>query len=185
MIAWAARAGSPGWLPSYSRCHRGRLADRVGIGRVALSDVRRGAREIRAEATRLDDGHVDAERRHLGRKHLGEALDAELRRRIRRSPYRAGAAADRGDLDEPAAALLAKQRDGCLGHDDGAEEVGLDLRSEGIDRRVLDRRHVAVSGVVDDDVQAAEPIQGGRHGTGGRRLIRDIERQSDHTVAPK
>jgi hypothetical protein len=82
-----------------------------------------------------------------------EALDSPLGGRVGGPAGRAQPPAHRGDLDEVAGALLAQQRDGGLGDDDRAEQVGVDLLTEVLQRSVLDRADVAVAGVVDDDVQ--------------------------------
>src|SRR6202041_3364740 len=53
------------------------------------------AREVCAKATGFNDGYLDAERCHFARKHLGEAFDTPLRRRIRPTSRRANPSAHR------------------------------------------------------------------------------------------
>ena len=65
-------------------------------------------------------------------------------------------------------ALLAQNRERRLGDVDDAEEVGVDLPAEILERDVLDGREIRVAGVVDDDVDPAEAL----HAGGDRRLGR-------------
>jgi hypothetical protein len=128
-------------------------------GQVRVADRRgghRGARPVRAHAARLQHGHLDAERGDLLGEDGRETADGPLRALVGGQPDRADAAADRGDLEEVARALLAQDREHGLGHVDHAVEVGVDLRLEVVERDVLDGGEVAVAGVVDHDVQAAE-----------------------------
>src|SRR5438105_13404662 len=53
------------------------------------------AREVCAKATGFNDGDLDAERCHFARKHLGEAFDTPLRRRVRPTSRRANPSAHR------------------------------------------------------------------------------------------
>ena len=78
-----------------------------------------------------------------------------------------------------AAAARAHARQDGADHRRQAEEIGLEL---GADRRVLallDRAHVAVAGVVDQHVDAAEGALGFLDGGGDRVGIGDVELQRD------
>ena len=72
-------------------------------------------------------------------EHFGEAADGPLGGLVGAQAGRGVAAADRGDLDDVAAALLAQDGQGGPGDVDDAEEVGLDLGAELVLGRVLDR----------------------------------------------
>ena len=69
-------------------------------------------------------------------------------------------AADRGDLQEVPAALLAQEGQGGLGDPEGAEDVGLDLLAGLLLGDLLDHAEVAVAGVVDHDVEARRSARG-------------------------
>jgi hypothetical protein len=62
---------------------------------------------------------------------------------------------------------VAKDRQGRLGDVHDPEQVGADLPAEVLQRDVLDRGQVSVSGVVDDDVEAPELAE-----PGGNRALR-------------
>jgi hypothetical protein len=118
----------------------------------------------------------------IGGERLTEAADGPLRGLVGGHPRAADAAAERGDLDDPAAALLAQDRQGRLGDVDRAEEVRLDLPSEGLERRVLERHAVTLTRIVDHD---GEPAEGGRSvSDGGLRgsRIGDVEGLDAHAV---
>ena len=69
-----------------------------------------------------------------------------------------GDPADGGDLDDVAAALLAQVGECGLGDPERAEQVRLDLVAELLLADLLDHPELAVAGVVDDDVEAAEVL---------------------------
>jgi hypothetical protein len=96
---------------------------------------------------------------------------------------RAEAPAHRRELDDVAAALPAHQRDRGLGHDDRAEQVGLDLPAEVVQRGVLHRIDVAVARVVDQHVEPAERLSGEPHGGVCCVRVGDVQRGQPHRVA--
>jgi hypothetical protein len=61
---------------------------------------------------------------------------------------------------------FAKVRQGRLRYDDGPEEVGFDLCAEIRHGRVFDRRQIAVSRIVDNNIQRAKRIDRRLHRTG-------------------
>src|ERR1700689_5154784 len=70
---------------------------------------------------------------------------------------------------------FAEIRKGCLCHNDGPEEVRFDLRAKIRHGCVFDRREIAVSRVVDNNVQRAKRIDSCVHSSsrgGGRALWR-------------
>jgi hypothetical protein len=121
-------------------------------------------------AARFQDRDLDAERGYLLGQHLGEAADRPLGRLVGGQAGGGETAADRGDLDDAAAALGAQDGQCRLGDVHDAEQVGVDLRPEVVQGDVLDRGEVGVPGVVDHHVDAAERRDArgdGRLGGGG------------------
>ena len=64
---------------------------------------------------------------------------------------------DGGDLDNVARALRAHDRQRGLGNPKGAEQIGFDLVARFGFAYFLDRAEQAVAGVVDHDIEPAEP----------------------------
>ena len=106
----------------------------------------------------------------LERDHLGEADDAVLGRDVGRLEGRGGQAVRRGDVDDPAPALRAHQRQRRGGGVEGRGEVDRDDLVPLLGREVGDRRDVLDAGVVDQDVDAADRLGGAwRPAPGSRR----------------
>jgi hypothetical protein len=126
---------------------------------------------------------VDAEVGDLERERLAERLQRPLRRVVHADSGKRGDAADRGDLDDVAGALLAHDRQRRLGHPDRAEDVGLDLVAGLLRGDLLDRAEEPVAGVVDDHVEAAELLPGRLHGGDVGVHVLHVERQGQHVVA--
>ena len=120
---------------------------------------------------------LHAERRGLGAQHPAEAVDRELGGLVGGDAGRAADAAAHGrDLHDEAAALLAQHRDGRLRDVVDAPEVGLELGAEVLVVAGLDGRDVGVAGVVDDHVEAAEPLARlGDRRAGARLGVGDVE----------
>ena len=57
------------------------------------------------------------------------------------------------------------------------------LRPEVLDRDILDRREVGVSGVVDDDVEPSEFVQRGPYSRFGRVRVGDVECHDPDAIA--
>jgi hypothetical protein len=99
--------------------------------------------------------------RGLAGQHLREALDGELGRLVGTQPGRAAdASADRRELHEDPGPPAAQHRTRRLRHVDHSEQVGLDLGAEVAVVHLLDRCAGGIAGVVDDDIQAPERIDG-------------------------
>src|SRR6266511_582347 len=159
-------------------------ADRLLIVLAHWQDPRRRTGPVGSEPTRLDDGHLDPQRLHLGVEHLGEALDAELGGLVGSQPRSAAdPPADGRELDEMAGALRVQDRQGGLGDVDDAEEVGLDLRAEVVVGVVLDGCGVRVAGVVDHHVQSSERVDGGLDGRTRGRWVGDVQGDGADPVA--
>jgi hypothetical protein len=86
-----------------------------------VGDVHRGSGPLGANTTGLDQRHVDPERSELLLEHPGEALDSPLGCLIGAKSRGRIAPADRGDLQDLAARLLAEDGDGGPGEVDDAQ----------------------------------------------------------------
>ena len=71
--------------------------------------------------------------------------------------------ARRGGVDDAAVALVAHELPGRLGDVEGAAEVHVEHRVHLVGRHVLERRVAQDAGVVDDDVDLAEGVDGRLH----------------------
>jgi hypothetical protein len=99
----------------------------------------------------------------LGQR-LHPALDAELRRGVSRRERLPRNAGGRGDRHDKAAAPGPHEGKHGSGDVHRAEQVGLDLCSEVFGGKFLEKPGVEVARVIDEDVDAAEPRDGGGHG---------------------
>ena len=91
-------------------------------------------------------------------------------------------AGGRRDRDDEAGALGAHDREHRAGDVHRAEQVGLDLRPDVLGAELLEEPGVEVAGVVDEHVDAAEPVDGrldGRFGGGG---VGDVERNGQEVL---
>ena len=104
------------------------------------------------------------------------ALDRCLGGGVVARSHRGHLDADRGDVHDGAAASGPHAGQDGLDHRDGAEEVRLE---QGADLGVVaffDRGAITVAGVVDQDVDAAEPLLGLLHGGGDLVGMGDVKR---------
>ncbi len=83
-------------------------------------------------------------------------------------------AADRADVDDPAPALAAHRRQHELGQADGAEDVGLELAADELERDGLDGAGLAVAGVVDQHADRAGVVFDGRNRGSHRGFVGDV-----------
>jgi hypothetical protein len=93
------------------------------------------------------------------------------------------ASADGRDLDDVAVPLPTEHGQGRARHVHDAEEVCLHLRAEVVLTHVLDRVDVRVTGIVDDDVEAAEGGSGNGNGCARGRGIGHVEGRCAHPLA--
>ena len=151
------RGGHAGRRYPPSPLLRGLRAD-LGVGRQLVRVRGRRAGPVRVVPARLDQRDVDPEAGHLLGEGLAQPLQAPLRgvvcahHRERRDP------ADRRDLDDVPAALLAQDWQRSLGDPQRAEEVRLELRPDVLLAELLHQAEVPVACVVHHDVEAAEVL---------------------------
>ena len=132
------------------------------------------------DARALDDSgqdrvHGDARGAELLGEALGEADDAELRRRIGRAVGVAMAARRRGHVDDGAAAVGLEKRHGPARTEELAGEVDIDAAPPGRGIDLLDRaRRAGDAGIVDQHVEAAERARGLVEQSVHLRFVRDV-----------
>src|SRR5258705_336128 len=158
-------------------------ADRRGIGGIVRENGLGGSREVRAEASGLDDRDLDPERPDLFGEHLREALDTPLGRRVRAATDRADASSHGRELEDPARSLTSHHRESRLGQVHDTKEIRLKLGAEVLHGRVLDRGKVPIAGVVDQHIEAAEHVNGQLDGRDRCTLIGYIQCDGAHVVA--
>src|SRR5437868_1142881 len=124
-----------------------------------------------------------AEPSHLEGERLAQAFERPFRRVIHADVRKGGDATDRRHLQDVSTALRAKDRKRSLGHPQGPEEVGLDLRPRLFLAELLHHAELAVAGVVDDDVEAAEPLTRMTHSGENGVTVGDVERDGQDAVA--
>src|SRR5437667_5622709 len=119
--------------------------------------------ELGAEEPRVDDGGVDAERLDLGSQRLHPALETELRRGIGGTELEADEARPRRDRDDVTRALRAHDGQDRAGDIHRAEEARRQLPFDLLWRQLLEVARLKGPGVVDQHVDAAEPVDRGAH----------------------
>jgi hypothetical protein len=112
--------------------------------------------EVRAEAARFDDDHLDAERLHLGPQRLGQPFDGELGRPVDPPAGHLSEAAHRAQVQDPAGPLCPHDRQHGPGHGQQPEHVGLKHRLNLVRACLLDGAEETPPGVVDQDFDPAE-----------------------------
>jgi hypothetical protein len=114
---------------------------------------------------------------------VGESFDGRFRGGVAAGRGEGGEAEQAGQHDDVAAALIAQVGQRRLGHPERAEHVGVELGADVLFAELLNHSVQADAGVVDDDVQAPEPLVGPLYGRGHGGLVRDIQRQRQDLVA--
>src|SRR4029077_717210 len=112
-----------------------------------------------------------------------EALNAELCRCVRCSPNRPNSSGDRCYLDDVAGAPHPEVWERGFGHDDDTKKIRLDLSPKVGKRGVFYGAYVAIAGIVDKHIQAAERLNSCIDSVPGLGFVRNIQRKSPHPVA--
>ncbi len=150
---------------------------------MAARRLRHGAAgPIGAERARLHHGDLDAERRHLLRQGIREALHGVFGGRVIARAREAAEARHRGDVDDVAAPLPAHHGQHGARHGEEAEDVGLELGADLLRHALLDGGQVAVAGVVHQHVDAAERPHRGLHAGLDLVVVDHVERQRERAV---
>lgn len=108
--------------------------------------------ELGLDDARLDDHDVDAERRDLHAKRVGERFQRVFRGVVPGTERQGDLAADRGDVDDRAGALRPHGGQDELDEPGRREKVDFELVARGVQRHVLDGTVQDGAGVVDEDV---------------------------------
>ena len=131
------------------------------------------------EADRGDGVDLDVELAALDREDAREADEAHLRSAVVGLAEVAEDARVRARVDDAAEALVAHDHPGRHGHVERTHEVGRDHGLEELRSHVVERLVAQDAGVVDDDVDGAEGVEGGLHdgftalGGGDRVVVGD------------
>jgi hypothetical protein len=124
-----------------------------------------------------EDGvHLDVVLGPGGRQRLAELDDAALAGGVGRGERQAEDRCHRADHDDLAAARLAHGGVGRMRADEGAGEVGLEDQPPLVERVGLRRLAHVDPGIVDQDVEPAEALDGTRHQGPAVLLARKVAR---------
>ncbi len=182
--ARASLAGSPGWLAVHA-LHardprggpRGVVVDgQLGPGGGAVHE------QFGAEVAGLHDRGVDVVRLDVVAQGLHPALFGELGGGVGGGELHADQAGGRGDGDDVAGTLRSHDGQDGAGDVHRAEEVGLELLAHLRGRDLLEVAGEQVPGVVDQDVDAAEAVDGGLRGGLGVFEAGDVQRGDQQVV---
>src|SRR6266699_5681053 len=135
----------------------------------------RRLQELGAEEPRVDDRGGDAERRNLLLQRLHPALEAELRRGICRTEGKPDEAGGRRDRDNVPGAPLAHDRQDGAGDIHRPDEERPQLPVYLLRRQLLEVAGKEVAGIVDQHVDAAEPVDGGPRRRRGVGAVCDVQ----------
>ena len=183
--AAASLAGSPPCWPFMLR-----QASMVAVGAVGvvvdrqLGPDRRGSldEQFGAEEARLDDRGSDAVRLEVEAERLHPSLDTELARRVGGDELLADQPGGRRDRDDVPGPLAAHHREHGAGDVHRAEQVRLDLGAHLRGADLFEVAGVEVAGVVDQHVDATEPLDRRIDGRLGRGGVGDVERHRQQVV---
>ena len=133
------------------------------------------AEKVGAEGTGLDDGDMDAERSEFRGERLREAFDGELAGVVVAPAGQADEAADGGEIDDVAAALLAEVRQKRTSDAHQAEDIGLEHGHELVFGDLFDRARETIARVVDEHIDRTEAGDGLGDDRVNLRGVGDIE----------
>ncbi len=156
--------GVAGLMPVARRYCRPERADARGVrGDLDVRPTPTGrGEEFGAEGSRLDDGHVDAQRRQLGVERFGDRLEGRLGRAVEASARTGDEPGARADVDDAA----------CARSTGSAARVTLSTPNTLVSNsarawasEISSIAEESVPGVVDQYVDPAEPLDRGRRPT--------------------
>jgi hypothetical protein len=136
-----------------------------------------------ASPTAVDDRHADAEALDLEAQRVADRLDRVLGRVVEAAARKGEVGTHRGDVHDPPGALRAHRGEHELAHPHEAEDVGLELAADHVERDALDRPRLAVAGVVDQRADGAVLGLDGPDRLGHRGLVRDVQREQATAAA--
>ncbi len=140
------------------------FGDVGGVHHVGLGDGLGGAAaaegELGFDTSGAEDANADAVGAEFGVEGLGEADLGELGGGVDGFVGGSLEAGDGGDEEDGAGALPDHVRGGVAGEEEGRAEVGVDEVVKVFGGRFGEGFVVALSGVVDEDVEAAEGFEG-------------------------
>jgi len=176
-VGGVADAGGEAWGFGAEVEPAGFLAGLAGEARVLLAA---GAHEAGA-----DGGDADAFVAKLGVESFGEAGESELGGDVREQVRDGDLAANGGDVDDAAAGFVERGeqvRERSLDGVEGGEEVGLHGAVVGVGGLVFEGADLDDSGVVDEEVDAAEGTDGGFDETCGLGLVGEVAGDEEDVV---
>src|SRR6185437_13323087 len=138
----------------------------------------RASEEVGAEGARFDSSDTNAERCDFGGERFRESLDCKFGALVITPAGRGGKPADRRQIEDVSAALLAHVGEQSTRDADEAEDIGVEDRHVFVFRSLLDGSDNAVSGVVDENINRAKT----RHSLGNNGVdlsgVGDIQCES-------
>lgn len=155
----------------------------VVVGDAVRGDRQRaGVEEVGAEDARLDDHRLDPERCHLHGERFTDAGDRELRRAVQADAGLALETRPGTDVHQPPGPLLAHDGQHGTGDIDQAEDVEVEQRPGLRVGDLLQRAEQAAAGVVDQDVDAPEPVHGGLDRLRDAVVVRHVQGDREDVV---
>jgi hypothetical protein len=71
----------------------------------------------------------------------------------------------------------------CFRHNDDTEQIRINLRADVRQRSVFDGTHIAIAGIVNEDVEATEGLDRFIDGALCLSFVRDVERNGPHALS--
>ena len=138
--------------------------------------------ELGAKRAGLDDQYANPEWGDLGCERFGDGLERELRRAVGAEPGGCELTAHRADLDDRPVSALAHAGQHRLEEPDGADEHRLVPSLELVDVDLLHRADRSIAGIVDEHVDAPEPVDRRPDRRADVLWFCHVETHGDHTV---
>lgn len=132
-----------------------------------------------AERAGLDGGDRDTKRLDLFAQGFGNPFQREFAAVIHPKARESGQSAHRGNVQDVPAATLAHERQHGLDHGHGTEHVNVELMAEVVQRRLFDQPFMAVTGVIDQDIDSAHGAFDFRDHTCHGGAVGDVQQTSE------